>query len=136
MIQLLTAAILIASFSSLSLAHGQEATEQFIPLGKSPGVSFRRTIIGNIEMIDPGKQTVTVAIDGKRHTVRVSDQTKIWLDRTPLNRSNISGAFSDLQAGRKIEVKFADEPKREVAEWIKIEMTESGSEDHGARNNA
>jgi hypothetical protein len=114
--------VLVAMLCAISHAHGQKATEQFIPIGQSPGVSQKYTSIGAIAAVDAGARTVTIADPAGRRTVRVTDKTRIWLDRTKLKQSNLSGSFADLQTGRRAEVKYEDPARRDVAEWVKVEI--------------
>jgi hypothetical protein len=114
--------MLVAMLCAISHAHGQKATEQFIPIGQSPGVSLKYTSIGAIAAVDAGARTVTVADPAGRRTVRVTDKTRIWLDRTKIKQTNISGSFADLQTGRRVEVKYEDPARRDVAEWVKVEV--------------
>ena len=111
--------LITALLCSMSFAHGQKATEQFIPLGQSPGVSNKYTYIGVIEAVDPQRRTVTAA----GHTVRITEQTRIWLDRSLLKLGSRAGSFGDMQKGRKIEIKYADSGHRQAAQWVKIQMT-------------
>ncbi|MDH3672416.1 MAG: hypothetical protein OES46_14875 [Gammaproteobacteria bacterium] len=106
---------------SISFAYAQKATEIFIPMGKSPGLSYSNyTYMGKIESVN--KQKRTIKADGRN--IRVSRDTKIWLDRTALKATNIAGRFADLQAGRQVEIKYADAERRQVAEWIKVKVTQ------------
>jgi len=101
-----------------SLVFAQKATEQYIPIGKSPGLSNKVTIIGPIESVDPVKRTVTVA----SRTIKITDRTQIWLDRSPIQQTNQNGTFEDLNQGRKVECKLQDQEPKDAAEWIKIEI--------------
>jgi hypothetical protein len=76
--------------------------------------------MGKIESVN--KQKRTIKADGRN--IRVSRDTKIWLDRTALKATNIAGRFADLQAGRQVEIKYADAERRQVAEWIKVKVTQ------------
>jgi hypothetical protein len=114
--------ILVAILCPISHAHGQKATEQFIPIGQSPGVSQKYTSIGEIAEVNAVARTVTIADPAGPRTVRITDQTRIWLDRTKLKASNLSGSFADLQKGRRAEVKYEDPARRDVAEWVKVEV--------------
>jgi len=114
--------ILVAMLCAISHAHGQKATEQFIPIGQSPGVSQKYTWIGEIADVNSVARTVTIADSAGRRTVRITDKTRIWLDRTKLKQTNLSGSFADLQKGRRAEVKYEDPARRDVAEWVKVEM--------------
>lgn len=116
------AALLCAS----THAHGQKATEQYIPIGQSPGVSHphRYSTIGVIASVDPAVRTVTVADPAGPRTVRLTDKTRIFLDRSKLKLTNLAGTFADLQKGRLVEVKYLDPERREVADWVKVEITQ------------
>ncbi len=112
--------LLVALMAAISPAHGQKETERYIPIGQSPGLSPKYTYIGPIEAVDPDTQSIKIAGD---HTVKISAQTRIWLDRSPLKLTNTTGAFTDLQPGRKVEIKFEDPERRQVAQWVKVELT-------------
>lgn len=114
--------ILVAMLCAISHAHGQKATEQFIPIGQSPGLSVKYSSIGEIADVNAAARTVTIADPAGRRTVRVTDRTRIWLDRTKLKQTNLSGSFTDLQKGRRVEVKYEDPARRDVAEWVKVEV--------------
>ncbi|MFQ5546350.1 MAG: hypothetical protein ACE5FE_10250 [Acidiferrobacterales bacterium] len=105
---------------SISLAYAQKATEIFIPMGKSPGLSYTYTYIGKIESVNTQKRTIKA--DGRN--TRVTRDTKIWLDRTALKATNIAGRFADCQSGRQVEIKYANADRRQVAEWIKVKVTQ------------
>ena len=98
-------------------AQAQKTTEQFIPIGQSPGLSGKVTYLGTIDAADSA--TRSVMADGR--SVEVTERTRIWLDRSGARQANVSGSFDDLQAGRRVEIKYEDEARRERAEWIKVE---------------
>ncbi len=103
----------LALGATMVLAH--PATERYIPIGKSPGVSR----IGVIEAVNVADRSIRVGGQEAAHWVRLTDRTRIWLDRTKLSKSNLLGGFSDCQAGRTVEIHYEDE-SRAVAAWIKI----------------
>lgn len=109
-------------------AHGQKATEMFIPLGQSPGLSYKVTVIGRIAAVSPPARTVTVAGPARTWEAEVTDRTKIWLDRSKLRLPSQKGTFADLRKERLVEVKYEDDGRRGrgPAEWIKVEVTEPG----------
>jgi hypothetical protein len=100
---------------------GQMMTEQFIPIGQSPGLSSTDTAIGEIEAVDAAARTIIL---GGR-SIAVTARTRIWLDRSALRQTNTAGGFADLRRGRRAEVKYEDKTRRETAEWIKV-VPESG----------
>ncbi len=103
---------------------GQKATERYIPLGQSPGVSQKATSIGEVADVDARAQTVTIVDPAGRHTVKITAQTLIWLDRSKLKQTNLTGGFSDLQKERRVEVKYQDPDSRQLAEWVKVEVAQ------------
>ena len=109
----------IAVLCSVSYAHGQKETERYIPLGQSPGVSKKFTYIGSIDAVAPADRTITA---GGR-TVKITDSTRIWIDRSALKQSTETGSISDLKQGRTVEIKYDDPARPQVAEWIKVQAT-------------
>ena len=117
-------------WSGMPSAHGQKATEIFIPIGQSPGLSNKITVIGTIETIDPRGQTIAIAGPSGSWSATITGRTKIWLDKSTLRLPNQKGSFADLQKGRLAEVKYEDPEGRGKAkgpvEWIKVQMTGPG----------
>lgn len=109
--------------------YGQKATEIFIPLGKSPGLSGKYTTIGKIDTANAQDQTITMTDSLGSYTIKITERTKIWLDNSKLKSTNRKGAFADLRKGRLAEVKYADSARKDkgIAEWIKIQMTASSA---------
>ena len=64
-------------------------------------------------------QTITVQTDGRRVTLRLTDKTDIWLDRSASRRKNAIATREDCRPGRRVEVMHTFEDKT-VARWIKI----------------
>jgi hypothetical protein len=116
--------VVIAAFCAIPYAHGQKATERYIPLGQSPGVSQKYTSIGEIADVDQQKQMVTIVEPAGRRTVKITEKTHVWLDRTKLKQANLTGSFADLQKGRRVEVKYEDPERRQVADWVKVEIAQ------------
>jgi hypothetical protein len=104
-------------------AHAQKATEQFIPIGQSPGLSGRHTLIARIEAVNPPTRTLTLKNETGTHTVRITDQTKIWLDRSRLQQPNVKGTFADCSVGSLAEIKYLQNERKDggVAEWAKVQ---------------
>jgi len=114
----------IALLGAISYAYGQKETELYIPIGQSPGLSQKYTSIGELAEVDPRAKTVTIADPAGRRTVKITEKTRIWLDRSKLKQTNLTGSFADLQKGRRVEVKYDDTQRREVAEWVKVEVSQ------------
>ncbi len=124
-------ALLAALLTSASAAHAQRATERFIPLGESPGVSGKLTAIGTIVAVDPEMRQIELEGTGGRASVTLRDSTSIWIDRHQLGLASTTGSFDDCHAGRVAEVKYADPDTRQVAEWIKLRDQTSGGSSAG-----
>ncbi len=114
--------LVIALLCATSHAHGQKATEQYIPIGQSPGISKKYSSIGLIAEVNVRDQSITIADPAGSRTVRISKNTHIWLDRSRLRQTNLRGRFADLQQGRRVEVKYADPERRRLADWVKVEI--------------
>ena len=104
-------------------ASGQQATEMFIPIGQSPGLSNKGSLIGTLESVDPAKRMVTISSSSGAQTVGITDRTLIWLDRNLQKQPNQNGAINDLQKGRKVEIKLRKGESKAVAEWIKVQVS-------------
>lgn len=103
-------------------AMGQRSTEQFIPIGQSPGLSGIVTYTGEIAEIDPSGQTITVRgpAGSETVTVTVSRRTRIWLDRSSIGLPSLPGKFADLGSGSVVEIHFQSAVRRQTADWIKV----------------
>jgi hypothetical protein len=115
-------AIVVVALGGTLEASGQQATEMFIPIGQSPGLSNKGSVIGTLESMDPGKRMVTISSPSGAQTVGITDRTMIWLDRSEQKQPNQNGAINDLQKGRKVEVKVRKGEPKAVAEWIKVQV--------------
>ena len=101
----------------------QRATEVLIPIGQSPGVSGISSVVGTIVSFDPAKGVMTISTENEQHTVALTAETKIYLDRSAAKKGSVLGSRSDCQRGRRSEVKFVYEGKVRTAraEWIKVQ---------------
>jgi len=105
-------------------ARAQKSTEQFIPIGMSPGISQKQTLIGTAEGMNLRDLVLTVSDSGTPRTVRLTARTHVWLDRSKLKLPNLEGTPGDLQSGRRVEIKFVNPVLRQVADWVKVEITQ------------
>lgn len=120
MLILLTAAI----FGSRDCAIAQEATEQFIPIGESPGVSGEESYLGECVAYDAEDRLLQMHGSTGTRSIRITENTRIWLDRSRIEESNLVGDPGDLVPGRRIEVRYADPDNQEVADWVKVQIVE------------
>ena len=116
-------AIVVVALGGALDVSGQQATEMFIPIGQSPGLSDKETVIGTIESVDPGTRIITVSTPSGVETVAITDRTMIWLDRSEQKQPNQNGIIGDLQKGRKSETKIRKGEPKAVAEWVKVQVS-------------
>ncbi len=114
--------IAVFVFGAVSTVHAQKAAEVYIPIGQSPGLSGKRTAIGTIDSLDAVRGTMIVADSSQSYLVRFTDDTKIYLDRSPSRQSNTLGKISDCTKYAVVEVKFKGNKVGDVAEWIKVRI--------------
>jgi hypothetical protein len=120
---LVVTGVFITLLCNSSFSHGQKQTERFIPLGQSPGISGNYTTIGKIQAVNGQSRTLVIANESGTYTVKITDRTKIWLDRSKSKLSTIHVRMTDLKPGNLAEVKYEDENKH-IAEWIKVQAAE------------
>jgi hypothetical protein len=116
---------LAATSARAAVAAAQEATEVFIPIGKSPGVSKQQTVMGTVDTADEKGRALRITTPAAAITVAVTDKTRIFRDRSALKQPNEAGVFADLQKGRTVEVKLEPGEGQRKAEWIKVRITDA-----------
>lgn len=110
----------LALLAAPLVARAQKATEQFIPIGQSPGLSGKGTVIGTVQAVDATARTMSVNAGATSYRCALTDRTRIWVDRSAQRLSATAGAVADLQPGRRVEVKFTD-ATRTTAKWVKVQ---------------
>jgi hypothetical protein len=120
---LIAVAALTAAFDGSAFA--QKSTEIFIPIGKSPGLSGERTLIGRIESIDPKTMTITVRGAQFRAWCSLDQKSQIYIDRSEMKLPNRYGFAADCGAGTMCEIKFdrnnlGNRQSPGTIEWIKL----------------
>ena len=118
--------LVIGLLLGTSMLYAQQAMEMFIPIGKSPGVSNKTSIIGTVVSIDDQHRTLTMTDSAGTYTVTIPDGTMVWLDRSKVKKTNEAGSPAGIKPGLTIEVKH-EEPERAAsvtAEWIKVQATD------------
>ena len=120
--RMIVVAMIVGLVGVLGEALAEKATELYIPLGQSPGVSGKLTVIGKIERVDAQKGTLTLSNASGSYDVQVTESTKIYLDKSKLNQKNTYGALADFKKGMSAEVRFVDDERGRPAEWIKLQL--------------
>jgi len=99
----------------------QKTTELFIPIGQSPGLSGKHTLIGKIAQVNAPDNTLTIADATGTYSVSIASGSRIYLDRSKAGLPNSQGALTDCNVGDPVEVKFVDNARSKPAEWIKVQ---------------
>jgi hypothetical protein len=107
-------------------AVAQESTEMYVPIGQSPGVSGKTSVIGTVQALNAAARTLTIAAPSGPQTFAITAKTRIWLDRSAAKQSNQSGSLPDLQQGRRVEVKPQSAAATAGADWIKVQVPAGG----------
>jgi hypothetical protein len=117
----LALAALLGSHAAAGLA--QKATEMFIPIGQSAGLSGKHTLLARVQSVNPAQRSLTVLHDGTSTTARLGAQTPVWLDRSGLKQANSVGTLGDVKPGMTVEVKFQKNNRSSGdAEWVKVQV--------------
>jgi len=114
--------LLIIALIGTSLSYAQQSSEQFIPIGQSPGISDRLSYIGQITAVNKAESMLVVESNRGTKTFQVKPSTRIWLDRSKIGQTNLVTSFRDFKVGRIVEIK-ADSKDEGIADWIKIESS-------------
>lgn len=109
--------VLAASILGLSSVHAQQATEVYIPIGESPGVSAATSVTGTITSVDYAALSIDIRTSAGSKTARMDDKTWYYLDRSKRRTKSVTGSMEDCKVGRSVEVRFAADGQ---VEWIKI----------------
>ena len=120
--KLIIIATVAAFLAIVSSAGAQKATELYIPIGKSPGLSDKYTFMGTIDDVNYQNGTLSMSHDSNHYTVTITDQTKIYLDKSLMKQSSTYGDMADCRKGMTAEVKFEDNTPGKPAEWIKLQI--------------
>lgn len=117
---------IVLGFVCIAIAAGvalaSRASELYIPIGRSPGLSDSLTVSGTIHYVDYAAGTMTVTTPAGRREVRIADTTRIYLDFSTRRKSNTYGTMDDCRPGEFVEIKLGDGESghADIAEWVKI----------------
>jgi len=100
--------------------HAQKETEVFIPIGKSPGVSGKYSMICKVEMVKANDSIMTIRQESGVMNLKMTEQTKIYLDKSKLKLQNKKGVLADIKPGITMEVKYVDNKPSNPVDWIKL----------------
>lgn len=112
--------LLVITLAGTSLSYAQQSSEQYIPIGQSPGISDKVSYIGSVVEVDRATNMVVVDSNRGRKSIKVAATTRFWLDRSKSKQANIEASYDNVEAGLKVEIK-QDSKDQNLADWIKIE---------------
>jgi len=104
--------------------YGQKATEIFIPVGESPGLSGKYTIIGTVDSVKSQERSFVVSDSTGSYSMKITDTTQVWLDRSKLQLRNKKGSIEDIEPGLLVEVKYIGNKSDGLLEWVKVQLKE------------
>jgi hypothetical protein len=111
---------MIGAFS----ADAEKSTELYIPIGQSPGLSGEYTVMGKIDQVNLQNRTLKMSGASGSYTVKMTESTSIYLDRSNVKRTSTYGTLVDCKAGDTVEVKFEDNSRNKPIEWIKVQKSQ------------
>jgi hypothetical protein len=101
--------------------YAHEMTEKYIPVGAYQSLRSAKTHLGTITSVNETDRTLTLRTDTGEQTYKVTENTKIWLDRSQLKETNLDGTLADCKPGMTAEV-HAGEAGTQQAYWIKVQI--------------
>jgi hypothetical protein len=115
--------VILAVLAFAGAASAHPATEQFVPIGQSPGPGVVQGIAEAVAEPATGEGPPVVTVDNPAGdevgAYVVTDRTRVYIDRSAQGLPSLVGTLDDVQPGRVIEVRIAD-PATRAAEWIKV----------------
>ncbi len=112
--------VVLVLFASCVFA--QEMTERHIPVGAYPYLKSEYLAVGTIVDVDNDARTLTLEMNGSERSFRLTNTTRIWLDRSHFGQSTEDGELSDLATGLKAEVRSLGPSRSDVAYWVKVQV--------------
>ena len=105
-------------------AQAQKETEVFIPIRKSPGISGKFSLIGNVQTVNTKDSVITIKTERAEEikTIKIHAGTSIYLDKSSLKQTNQKGSLPDIKQGLMVEIKFKDNKATGPCEWIKVQL--------------
>ncbi|MDH3748278.1 MAG: hypothetical protein OER97_08725 [Gammaproteobacteria bacterium] len=108
--------ILLACIAMPQETLSQKATEVYIPIGSSPGVSESKSFVGTIKRVNYEARSIELVGQDGTKTIYVSDDTLYYLDRSVYGKKNTAGEMHDCKVGLRVEVFEYDD----TVAWVKI----------------
>jgi hypothetical protein len=116
--------VIIVFLAVAFLVRAEKATELYIPIGQSPGLSGKYTALGKFDQVDLENRAITMSDAAGSYTVKVTEGTFIYLDKSEAQLPNTYGSLADCRVGDKIEVNWEGNARGKSVEWIKVQNLE------------
>ena len=100
----------------------QQMTDRHIPVGAYPALKSEYTTAGTVVAVDEEARTLTLKDNDAERQYRLTDATKIWLDRSRLQQPTMDGSLADIAAGLEAEVRSLGPGQADVAYWVKVRI--------------
>lgn len=113
---------IIAMFLVAATISSHEMTDKYVPVGHYPELRSPYTSIGTIANMDADSRVVTLTGDATTNTYRITEDTKIWLDRSLLKLENLDGSATNIEIGMKAEIKARGPDRPDEALWVKLQV--------------
>lgn len=113
-------AVTVFAMLACAAAFAQRATEVYIPIGESPGVSGTESVIGIITGLEYEQHRMTVSTADGTRIVVTTPETRYYIDKSSEVQRNVTGSIDDCREGRRIEAYVHE---NDEAVWIKIAAT-------------
>ena len=114
--------LIIVLLGTITYVYAEKATELYVPIGQSPGLSGKYLATGRIEQVNSLNQTITMLDASRTYTIKVTERTMYFLDRSKMQQSNLYGTWADCKKGMLVEVRFENDERGQLAEWIKFQI--------------
>ena len=116
------ACVLITAPFLATMALAQKATEMFVPIGQSSGLSGKHTLQARVQAVNEAERSLTLVQDTTTLTVKLGAHAPVWIDRSKQQQSNSTGTLTDAKPGMLAEVKFVKNSRTSgEAEWVKLQ---------------
>lgn len=102
--------------------YAQKETEVYIPVGRSPGVSGKYSMICKVETVKTIDSIMTVKQEAGVMNLKLTGQTKVYLDKSKLKQQNKKGTLADIKPGMTMEVEYVDNKPGNPVDWIKVQI--------------
>lgn len=109
----------VAMFAVLAwtAAPAQRATEVYIPIGESPGISESESVVGTVSNVEYENHQMTISTTTETRSVTLTQDTRYYIDKSRNKKRNRTGGVEDCEVGSRVEAYVNDDGE---AIWVKV----------------